>query len=155
MKSNYAAMTLALAGLLCVSAARANDPVAEAASVTAVEKTTSRKEARGVQKASIAAARADGQLSNSEFDLNQNSPARIAGTHQSRKGAHASARAVVKEQAKAGQLPGANDEWTSNQNTPRKVTGTRQERKAERKEIRAELKAANRRGEIPRVTEAR
>lgn len=153
MKLHHLPLALAMAGLLIVSHARAGDAVADEAKLATVEKSTSRQEARAAQKASITRARATGELGN-EWTRNQNTPSRVAGTHESRKPAHQVSRDLVKQQAKAGQVPGANDEWVSNQNTPAKVEGTRPERRAERKEIRADLKAANRRGEIPMVTEA-
>lgn len=154
MKLSSLMLAVTLTGTLFTVQAHGADPVADAAKLATVEKITTKQEARAAQKESIKRARAAGELPDNEWMRNENTPMQVEGTRASRKVERQAVRASVKQQARAGGIPGANDEWESNQNTPMAVEGTRQERKAERKEVRDELKAANRRGEIPMVTEA-
>jgi hypothetical protein len=154
MNPRHLAFTLTLTALLYMGPVGAQIPQPEQASPSLANKSAAQKQDRTERKARRAQARADHPRSPTEWDRNQNTRTAASGTRESRKQASQEARAVVKQQARAGELPQPNDEWNRQQSTPVQAPATHEERKAERKAIRAEVKQENLRGEIPMPSEA-
>ena len=130
MNPRHLAFTLALTFSLHMAPVGARIPQTDQAGPSLADKSSAKDQIRAERKARRAQARADHPRSQTEWDRNQNTPSPASGTRESRKQAGQEARAVVKRQARAGELPQPNDEWKRQQSTPVQAPATRAERTA-------------------------